>query len=350
MIKDIFIQKKILHFKEPFRIAYEEVDKTEVVIIKIKDEKGHYGLGSAAPDFEVTKETVKGVFRVLQEKLNKEFFLWPISQWYRYHEKIQEVFRDFPSAQNAVEEAILNLWSQNYKISLSHFFGGYCEQVETMITIGIKSTEEAVGEVKQRLKEGFKIIKLKCGLDLREDIERIKAVIKVIPSSSQLILDANQGYSLPEAKKLLLVIKNLGISLIEQPIKAENLKGLKELHALKLVPIIADESVVTVQDAYNLLLGDYVDGVNIKIMKCGGPINFLKIFHLAKSLHKIIMIGCMYESNISITTGALLALALPIDYVDLDSGPLDFYDDPTKGGASIKNGKLVIKKPLTLNE
>ncbi|EKD63875.1 MAG: mandelate racemase/muconate lactonizing protein, partial [uncultured bacterium] len=139
-----------------------------------------------------------------------------------------------------------------------------------------------------------------------------------------------------------------GVSLIEQPIRAEDWEGLKRLHKTSPVPIIADESVVSFEDARELLSGDYVSGVNVKLMKCGGPTNFIKIFDLAKSLHKTVMLGCMYESNISLTTGANLALGMPIDYVDLDSGPLDFHDDPAVGGMEVRGGEITVERPLDL--
>ncbi len=232
--------------------------------------------------------------------------------------------------------------ANKYKISLGNFFGGYRDSCETMITIGIKNSEETTKEIKERLREGFKVIKIKCGNNLEEDMQKISMAGKIIPNNCQIALDANQGYSFCEAETLLKFLKNYKISFIEQPIKASDISGLKKLSKLNIAPIIADESVVTLEDAYNLLSNNYVDGVNVKLMKCGGPINFIKIFNLAKMLNKIIMIGCMYESNISITTGAHLALSLPIDYVDLDSGRLDFADDPAKGGATVKNGKISI--------
>lgn len=350
MIKEILIKKIKLHFNQIYKIAYEEVSETEVVLVKISSSANIFGLGSAAPDYEVTGETVESILQTLRKNLTKDFFSYPLAEWYRYHEKIQTTFKGFPSACAAVEEAFLNLWSAYYKIPLFNLFGGYQKNCQTMISIGIKNRDETVNDVKQKLKLGFKIIKLKCGLDWKNDLERIRAVKKILPSNIKLIIDANQGYTLNEAIKFLAAIKNLKISLVEQPIKAKDFSGLKKLHLINKIPIIADESVVTIRDAYFLLANNYVDGVNIKLMKCGGPINFLKIFHLAKNLNKIIMLGCMYESNISITTGAHLALALPIDYVDLDSGHLDFYDDPTKGGAQVKNGVIGVGSPLTLND
>lgn len=348
-IKDIQIVKKTLHFNTPFKIAYEEVDLCEVIFIKITDFNGLFGTGSASIDTEVTGETVEGTLSALEDKLNKDFFEFPISKWYKYHEKIQKTFENMPSAQSAIEEAILNLWSKQSNISLKHFFGNSRNECETMITIPIGNEQKTNEDIKNRLTEGFKIIKIKCGLDIDEDISRIQKAQKIIPETHDIVLDANQGYSFDDAKKILSKLEDTHINIFEQPISAKNWEGLKELHQTSKIPIIADESVVNTSDAYKLLSEDYVSGVNMKLMKCGGPINFLQTFLLAKSLNKIIMIGCMYESNVSMTMGANLALGLPIDYVDLDSGHLDFPDDPAVGGAEVNNGKLSINKPLDLN-
>jgi len=344
----VAVEKKILHFREPFKIAYEEVETAEVILLKLSISDDIFGLGSAAPDTAVTGESVDMADKILRRKLTNDFFSLPINNWYGYHEKIQRVFKGFPAAQAAVEEAFLNLWSSYREIPLADFFGGYRKDCDIMITIGIKDEPATIKETERRLKEGFTIIKLKCGTDIDEDIKKIKAVKKILPKKARLILDANQGYSLPEAKKLLISLKTGGISLIEQPISAKNIGGLKELHLMNIIPVIADEAAVSVADAIFLLTNDYVAGVNIKLMKCGGPVNFLKIFHLAKSLNKIIMLGCMYESNVSITTGANIALGLPVDYADLDSGHLDFCDDPARGGVEIRRGKIRVTSPPSI--
>jgi L-alanine-DL-glutamate epimerase-like enolase superfamily enzyme len=348
MIKEIFIEKRTLHFLKPFKIAYENLNSAKVIIIKIVDENNFYGLGSAAPDQLVTGETPEKIFKILRKKVNKNFFEYSIDEIYKYHEKIQKEFSGFPSAQSAIEEAILNLFCQTKNLSLKNLFGDYRKECDVNVSIGIQEKKDVIEEVQKRINEGFKIIKVKCGLNLKEDIEKIKALIKILPSDVKLGLDANQGYSFLEAKKLLEEIKDIRIAFLEQPISAKDVIGLKKLHLSTKIPIIADESIVGVEDAISLLLNDCVDGVNIKLMKCGGPINFLKIFQLAKSLNKITMIGCMYESNISITTGAHLALALPIEFVELDSGHFDFCDDSVEGGAEIKNGQIEIVKNLKL--
>lgn len=346
--KEVVIFKKILHFREKFKISYEEIEEVEIVFLKIIDKDGCYGLGSAAPDVEVTGETSDSILKILRNKLNSSFFTYPFSCWQKYHQKTQRDFAGFPSAQSTVEEAILNLYASHSKIRLENLFGSFRKEANLIITIGIKDKKQTIDEVKKRLRQGFKMIKLKCGLNLKEDIEKIRMIKELLSEGHCLSLDANQGYSLEQAKELMQTIYDSGIKFIEQPIKADDISGLKELTGLNLVPIIADESVVSLADAEHLLKGGYVDGVNIKLLKCGGPLNFLKIFRLAKEMKKIVMIGCMYESNISITTAAALALALPIDYVDLDSGHLDFIDDPSEGGARVHKGKISLGGYLKL--
>ena len=349
IIEDINIEKKTLRLNVPFKITYEEVREVEMVYIKLTDKKGNYGLGSASPDPHVTGETIEKSYELLKKHLTTEFFSLPLSHWYRYHEKIQTAFAGHPSAQSAVEEAVLSLFTQAHNLSLAQLFGGYYDSRKTMITLGIMPLEKTLAEAQKYLGEGFTTIKLKCGLNTEDDIAKIHALRKTIPGSYNLVLDANQGYSLAEAKTLLESIHTLNIGFIEEPVSAENHDDIKKVKQMNLVPIIADESAVSFKDILRLLKDDFVDGVNIKLMKCGGPVNFMKSFSLARSLQKITMIGCNYESNISLTTGAHLALALPIDYIDLDSGRLDFADDYTTGGMSIKNGIITIEDPVRMS-
>ena len=339
-----------MHFRTPFKIAYETVETADIVTLSLANDQGLIGFGSAAPDPEVTGETVDRDFDVLNSILTPEFFDRPISDLPYYHEKIQTRLAGLPSAQSATEEAILNLLSNQTGVPLGAFFGPGQPSSPIMITIGISDEKKTAEEVKQRLAEGFKVIKMKVGLDLKNDIARIRAARAEIPKNLKLTLDANQGYSFEQAERLLQALRDLDITLLEQPIAADDLEGLKRLHQSQSVPIVADEAVVSAEDAIQLMADDFIAGVNIKLMKCGGPLNFLKIHEAAKRFGKLMMIGCMYESNVSITTGAHLALALNLDYVDLDSGHLDFDDDPIAGGAVVEQGHIRLESPLRLKQ
>lgn len=337
---DIF--QKTLHFRQSFRVAYEELDRADVIFLRLTDAAGNFGWGSAFPDREVTKETEKIIYLALRRFLKKEFFSFPLDQIYRYHEKLKQVFSKLPAGRSIVEEALLNLRANRLGIDLRYIFGGYRNEASMIFSIGIKDLRQTVAEVCQRAKQGFKTFKLKCGLDLEGDVERVRRVRQSLPKTCAIIADANQGYSLPQAARFIKAIKKYDVGLIEQPVGASDLAGLRTLTKLRILPVIADESLLNFSDAVRLLTGNYVDGVNIKMQKCGGPIASAEIFHLARCLGKITMLGCNFESNISITTAASLALALPFDYVDLDSGHLDFIDDPTFGGVRVSRGKISI--------
>lgn len=346
--KEVIIRKKVLQGNQSFRVAYEETSDAEIIFIKVVDKKGNYGLGAIACDTHVTGEKIRDVFKILNKRLTKDFFDLPFEHWYQYHQKIQKVFHDYLSAQFGVEDVILNLFSKQTGVPLCKLFGNYRDSVDLIFSVGIKDIKSTENQVKNKIKDGFQILKIKVGEDVDEDINKIKLIRKIIPAKCKITLDANRGYSFNEAKRLFKAINGLNISLIEEPLAKKDITRLKQLRAFAKMPIIADESTVTIRSAINMLLDNNWDGVNIKLINCGGPINFLKIFHLAKVLNKIIMIGCTSESNISMTAGANLALGLPIDYVDLDSGHLDFPNDPAIGGMLVKKGKITIGSPLKL--
>lgn len=348
MIKKVDMHKVSLRLHEPFAFASNEIQNTEVVMVKIVDENGLCGIGSGSPYFPETGETADSVLKILRKKLNNRFFDLPIDNWYGYHEKIQAEFAGFPAAQTAVETAVMHLFSITNKIPVSKLLGGYRTTCSIMMSVGLKSIDKTINEIKEKQKAGFTVFKLKVGVNLDEDLLKIKHVKKILGNESSLILDANEGYSLPEAKRALNALQKYNIAAFEQPIKAKNWRGLKQLSQLNIIPIIADQSITDTQAALTLLNNNIVDGVNVKLMKCGGIVNYLKIFHTARSLNKITMIGCMSESNISITAGAWIALGLPIDYIDLDSGHLDFPNEPGRGGAMVKNGKLSLGKKMYL--
>lgn len=350
MIKEISHARHTLHFHEPFAIAYEEVDSADMLIVRLIDTDGNVGYGCASPDHEVTGESLENAESYLRQHLTHTFFDDPWDEWYKYHLKIRDVFSAFPCLRSAVEEAFLSLVCARKGIRMTDLFGGYRRYSPIMVTIGIRDEASTITAARENVAEGFTCLKLKCGLDPESDMSRVKAVRAAVPDDISIVLDANQGYSLADARNMVRGLKGVGVALFEQPIDARDLEGLKSLTLMHAVPIIADESVITASDALKLLSGSYADGVNIKLMKCGGPLEFIRIFHIARTLGKLIMLGCMYESNISMTTGAHLASALPIDYVDLDSGPLDFKDDVVTGGAYVKDGNIYAGTQLVYKE
>lgn len=343
MINGIIVKKKELWFREPFTIAYEKVERTPVLMLILKDETGKIGLGSAAPDETVTGERIDELKEILETKLDPSFFSHPLGDLSWYERYIRRQFAGYPSAQAAVETALIHLLALRKEKDAQEFFGICRQSCDLVVTIGIKPLPDTLKETKQRIAEGFRTIKLKVGLTVDEDIEKVQAAREALPKNIKLIVDANQGYSYKEAKYVLQALSLLDIAAVEQPIKATQEEEFRKLRKMELLPLIADEMVTTTAKAKIVLRRDYADGVNVKMMKFGGPSTCREIIEYALERSKLVMLGCMYESNVSITAAAYLALAYPVQFVDLDSGHFDFDDDATSAGATVKNGVLRVK-------
>lgn len=169
-------------------------------------------------------------------------------------------------------------------------------------------------------KKGFTILKVKLGEDIEMDLVRMKTIRGAVGSSIALRIDANQGWSVKDAIRIIPELEKLGVGLIEQPIAAWNLEGLREIRQAVRLPIAADESCHLPVDAFRLAALRAVDVINIKLMKCDGIYNALKINAIAEAAGIGCMIGCMGESSLANVAGMHVAAALDnICEVDLDA-------------------------------
>src|SRR5207248_777701 len=185
---------------------------------------------------------------------------------------------------------------------------------------------------KALLARDYPILKVKVGT--KQDIENLKAIRDV--SSATIRVDANTAWMPKEAIKMINALIPYNIEFVEQPIAPHDLNGLKLVRENVPVPIIADESCVTVEDIPRV--AEYVDGINIKLMKCGGISHALKMISVARAHNLRIMLGCMIESSLAITAAAHLTPL--VDYADLD-GNLLIDNDPYEG-VKVVNGKLML--------
>jgi L-alanine-DL-glutamate epimerase-like enolase superfamily enzyme len=202
--------------------------------------------------------------------------------------------------------------------------------VVTSFTIGL-DTKDVVAQ-KVREAAAFPVLKVKAGRP--DDLELLEAVRELHPGP--LRVDANEGWTPAEAAARLPRLKKLGIEFVEQPIKAGQYEALKRLKRESPLPVLVDEDIVT-GDELEQLAG-CVDGINVKLMKCGGLEKAIAIMRRAKELGMQVMIGCMIESTVGITAAAhLLAL---VDYADLD-GHLLVTNDPYRG-VSVDEGRLIV--------
>ena len=213
--------------------------------------------------------------------------------------------------------------------------GGSRSKIITDITISVNSPEEMARNAVDR---GYDTLKIKVGADPSLDVARLMAVRKEVGDNIRIRIDAKQ------AVKLLnqMQDKGLDIEFVEQPVKAHDFEGLQYVTQRSYVPVLADESVFSPEDALKIMQMGAADMVNIKLMKCGGLYNALKIASAAAVYGVECMIGCMLEAKISVNAAVHLACAKQIiTKIDLD-GPVLCSEDPILGGAVFNEREITV--------
>ena len=200
--------------------------------------------------------------------------------------------------------------------------------------------EDTLAKAKKSIAQGFKNLKLKGGKNVEEDIEKVIRIREVAGSAINIRFDANQGYSVEEAIHFINRTKTSEVEIFEQPTDKKNDALIKEVTGRVHVPVMADEALVTLKDAFRLTSSNSMDMINIKLMKVGGITEAMHVNSVAKAAGIEAMVGCMDESALGIAAGLHFALSKPnIIYADLD-GHLDFIDDPFADMLRIEKGVM----------
>ena len=329
-----------MKLKIPYRITYDHFDTAKNVFIRMETNTGIVGFGCCAPDEHVTGETADSIF----ESLNKTVF--PVLKGIDplriilIMEKVRHLIPNQPTAWAGVDIALHDILGKVSQLPLWKILGGYRDRIKTSITIGIMPIDDTLYQAKDYIRQKFKCIKLKGGLNIEEDIEKILRIHELTGDKVSLRFDANQGYTVEESLRFIQKTRRTNLEILEQPTPRDQLDkiGIVTKHAL--VPIMADESLTSSRDAFKLARGGLVDMVNIKIMKVGGIAEARHANSVAYAAGLRSMIGCMDEAAIGIAAGLHFALARTnVKYADLD-GHLDLIDDPSAGAVILRKGIL----------
>jgi len=217
--------------------------------------------------------------------------------------------------------------------------------ITTDITISVDYIDKMVADSLSAIDRGFESLKIKVGKDIGLDIERVKAIHAAVQGRALLRLDANQGWTAKQAVHAMRTLEEAGVvlELLEQPVKAADISGLKYVTDRVNTPVMADESVFNPGQVFDLIQQRAADIINIKLMKTGGLSNAIRIADIAAIYGVPCMIGCMIESSISVAAAVHLAVAKSeiITKVDLDGPSLGQFN-PVTGGVHFNESEITI--------
>ncbi len=336
--------ERSLSLIEGYRIAGHSINAATNFIVRIETDSGIVGHGCAAPAEEVTGETdtlchevLDGILRGHVENATLEHDPSDLAL------KLLALAPGAPAACAAVDIALWDIASQAAGKPLAEVLGRPRPPMPTSVTIGICDFKQTLMEADSWLEQGFQVLKIKTGENVADDIERLRQLRTHCGQDVVLRVDANQGYTLADARTFLRQTSGLDIEFLEQPLVADDLAGSATLTAESRIPILADESVVSIADAERVIRQSAANGINIKLMKCGGLSAARRIHDRARAAGLGVMLGCNDETRVSIAAALHFSLAMPgVCYVDLD-GHMDLADDPASGGFDIDNGVMHLK-------
>ena len=334
-VNKVEIMRQSVPLTKPFKTALRTVTSAESVIVKVTADDGSIGWGEAPATVNITGDSLDGIHAIIRDSFRPILIGSDIASYERILQSIHQAAIGNPSAKAAIDMAVYDLAAQRCGVPLYQFLGGYRDQLETDCTVSVNDPREMVEDASRYVAEGFTVLKVKVGKDEpARDLERLKLIRSAVGERIKIRVDANQGWLAKDAIRFIRRMEDAGldIELVEQPVKAHDIEGLRQVtHAVDM-PIMADESVFSPAQAYEVLQKRAADMINVKLMKAGGIYKALRIIHAAEEYGIECMMGSMIESRIAVTAAAHLAAGLKnVTKVDFDA-PLMLKEDPTEGG------------------
>lgn len=331
--------------KTPFKTALRTVETIEDIVVIVHTDSGHVGYGEAPATAVITGDTHGSIVEAIDKFIAPRLIGQEIANLNRITQLIQTALEKNTSAKAAVEIAIYDLFGQLYDAPLYKILGGGDPVITTDITISVDYIDKMVADSIAAVDRGFESLKIKVGKDIGLDIERVKAIYAAVEGRALLRLDANQGWTAKQAVYAMHTLEDAGVllELLEQPVKAQDIDGLKYVTDRVHTPVMADESVFGPMEVVELIKMRAADIINIKLMKTGGISNAIRIADIAALYGVECMIGCMLETSISVAAAVHVAVAKSnvITKVDLDGPSLSQFN-PVDGGVIFNESEISV--------
>ncbi|WP_455675272.1 mandelate racemase/muconate lactonizing enzyme family protein [Pradoshia sp.] len=340
---DTFIVKVPLI--KPFKTAIRTVLSADSLLVRLDCDNGISGWGEAPVTVAITGDSLPSIETAIKEYLGPFLIGRNLLSYEEVLSGLSGVMVGNTSAKAALDMAVYDCLAQYSHLPLYRYLGGASGELETNMTVSVNSPEEMGDDAERYIGKGFSVLKVKVGIgDIDQDIKRVKEIRKRAGQRILIRLDANQGWSPKEAIKAIRQMEDegLGIELVEQPVKAQDLDGLKQVTDHVDTLIMADEAVFSPKQALQVIKMRAADLINIKLMKAGGIYQGQIINQLAETAGMECMVGSMIETHLGITAAAHFAASKKnITRFDFDA-PLMLSKNILEGGLSYEASKLTL--------
>jgi L-Ala-D/L-Glu epimerase len=340
-IRNVDIYYFDIPLQQPFKIAIGTMHGANDVLVRVETDGGLAGWGEACPFPPITGETQETNVAVARNLRDLLVGRDPLAVGVFLREAGRLIDAN-PSILAAFDMALHDIAARAAGQPLFRFLGGEKVAIETDITADLDTPERMAERAAGFAASGFRKIKIKVGQDPDLDLARLAAIRKAVGARCAISIDANQGWTVPQAVLALRGMEEFRVDFVEQPVAAWDIAGMREVRRRSPIPVMADESLFSPHDAINLVRAGACDYFNIKLMKCGGVRNALKIAHIAESANIQAMVGCMLETRLALTAAAhVMSVERNIVFADLD-GHTSHAVDPIIGGLELVAGTITL--------
>jgi len=345
-ISNIDVIPVTIPYKEAFITAYGQRVYKDHVIVRIQTSDGLVGFGESAPVPWIHGETQLTISAIIKKYFAPIIIGKDPYDLEKIVHELDKILANVPIAKAAIDIALHDILGKILGVPVYILLGGcYRKKIPLVYVLRMEDPDRMVEKAKNAVKMGFTTLKMKVGEGFQADIERIKSVREAIDSNVKLRIDANQGWSLKDAIKIIKTIEKHGyeIELIEQPIPNWDLEGMSKITSISTIPIAADESVYSPRDALIMVKRHACDIINIKVMKAGGLLNSKKIVYVSEAAGIPNLVGSMITFGIgTIASAHLSAFIKDLRYASEHIGPLYLKDDILEKPVEIERGSLKI--------
>ncbi|PLR76574.1 dipeptide epimerase [Bacillus sp. V3-13] len=346
-IEELQTYRAAVPLVKPFKTALRTVETAEAIVVKVTCDNGVTGWGEAPPTHVITGESLIGIEAAIQQIIRPFLLNKNLLSYETIFQGLDTILVGNSSAKAAVDMALYDCIARNCKLPLYQFLGGHKSEIDTDFTVSVNGPKEMGEDAVAYVQQGFTTLKIKVGKDEpAQDLERVQEVRKRVGKDIKIRLDANQGWNTKDAISIIRKMEDSGldIELIEQPVKAADIAGLKQVADAVDTPIMADESVFSPRQAFEVIKTRSADLLNIKLMKAGGIYKAQIINQLAEVCGIECMVGSMIETRIGISAAAHFAASKAnITRFDLDA-PLLLAKDIVEGGIVYNRSKIAFSQ------